>query len=107
MSIIKTFESFHAFDMNNEKLGVKELSKFKGQKLLGGYISDAFVNNAASVGLMISDTPDGKPNDTDNKILFWLNDYFWQLDGLRDKKTDKDEELLEVMAKVIDSTAHQ
>lgn len=107
MSIIKTFESFHAFDMKNERLGVEGLSKFKGQKLLGGYISDAFVNNAASVGLMISDTPDGKPNDTDSKILFWLNDYFWQLDGLRAKKTDKDEELLEVMAKVIDSTAHQ
>jgi hypothetical protein len=90
--------------MNNEKLGVKELIKFKGQKLLGGYISDAFVNNAASVCLMISDTPGGKPNDTDNKILFWVNDYFWQLDGLRDKKTDKDEELLSDMAKVIDES---
>jgi hypothetical protein len=104
MGIIKTFESFHAFDMKNEKLGVEGLSKFKGQKLLGGYISDAFVNNAASVGVMITDTPDTKPNDTDNKILFWINDYFWQLDGLRDKKTDKDEELLAEMAKVIDAS---
>ena len=104
MNIIKTFESFHAFDMNNEKLGVEGLSKFIGKPLLGGYITNPFVNNAASVGVMISDTPDSNSTDTDNKILFWINDYFWQLDGLRNKKTPQDEILLSEMAKVIDSS---
>jgi hypothetical protein len=99
MKIIQAFENFHAFENSGSDKDpkVSGLSSFINKSLLGGYISDIAPNNISSIAITISDK-----SGTLGTIIYWLHDLFWQLDGLRDKKTPEDAKLLSEIGAILD-----
>jgi hypothetical protein len=101
-SPVQTFENFHALKNAKKDPKISGLEKFKGRSLFGGYISDFFIHNSATVGVTITEQKD-PASKVIAKIYYWTIDFFWQLDDLRGKDTPEDKKLLAEIGDTIDS----